>query len=57
VKLFWPNKITLSWPASEPAIHLSGRGGVGMDGRVKPGHDMRGQCDQGTLRSNLKLSE
>jgi len=27
----------LSWPASEPAIHLS----IGtMDGRVKPGHDI-----------------
>ena len=35
---FWPNQITMSWPAFEPAIHL-------------------GQCDQGTLRSNLKLSE
>jgi len=27
----------MSWPASEPAIHLSI---CGMEGRVKPGHDM-----------------
>jgi len=29
----------MSWPASEPAIHLSS--GT-MDGRVKPGHDKLG---------------
>jgi len=32
----------MSWPASEPAIHLEILRSGSMDGRGKPGHDMGG---------------